>query len=152
MKWRRRSRLLGLPVAGALSGFVAASCAGEPQPSPTASPPMKLSIHNGTTIAVTLVVNGSVIETVPPGGHEDPIKGEPPALPWNVETRSPSGHVLSTLTVHEGDVWQTSLPNGGVVYKGDGARVDLSCGRLDVWSGPPLIGPIFSPGPSGDCA
>lgn len=133
-----------------LVALVAGGCvgrAGELPATTTPSQAMKLSIDNETTIAVTLVVNGSIIETVPPGGYEDPIKGDLPQLPWNVETRSPSGRVLSTLVVHQGDFWQTS---GGA--KGDAVRVDLSCGRLDLWYGPPLLGPAFVPGPSGDRA
>ena len=35
--------------------------------------------------------------------------------------------------------------------KGSGARVDLSCGRLDVWVGPPMHGPFPAPGRPGDC-
>jgi hypothetical protein len=35
--------------------------------------------------------------------------------------------------------------------KGDGNRVDLSCGRIDVWAGPPLLGPAPGPGTPGDC-
>lgn len=126
-------------VLGVMSG-----CAG---PGGSNPPNYKLSIANYTTIAVTLVVNGKVIETVPAGGYQDPIKGELPGLPWNVETRSPSGRVLSRMTVNAGDVWQTTNE-----AKGDAVRVDLSCGRLDVWSGPPLLGPIPGPGQPGDCA
>jgi len=114
---------------------------------------LPLSISNGTSIAVTLVVNGSPIETVPAGAYEDPVKAILPPLPWSIETRSPSGHVLSRLTVQAGDViYTTPDPNGRSSARGDGVRVDLSCGRLDVWSGPPMLGPVFIPGPSGDCA
>jgi hypothetical protein len=113
---------------------------------------MTLNIENDTTIAVTLVVNGKVIEILPAGGYEAPIKAQLPGLPWNVETRSPSGRVLSSMTVSAGDVWETTRPNGAVEQKGDAVRVDLSCGRLDVWSGPPLLGPAPGPGQSGDCA
>ena len=121
-------------------------------PSPS-GPNMTLSIANHTTIAVTVVVNRKVIETVAAGGYEDPIKAELPGLPWEVETRSPGGRVLSSLTVKSGDVWyKTPDASGNSEAKGDAVRVDLSCGRLDVWSGPPLSGPIFSPGPAGDCA
>ena len=144
------SRLPGLILALTLGGCVAGSGTGGAGTTP--NPPMTLSISNGTTIPVSLVVNGSLVETVPPGEYEDPITARLPALPWNVETRSPAGRVLSTLSVHAGDVWQTALPNGGLQMKGDAVRVDLSCGRLDVWSGPPLLGPTFIPGPSGDCA
>jgi len=149
----RRSFVVVVLVAGMLSGCVGAGGANpsSPLPSPS-STPMTLSIENDTTIAVTLVVNGKVIETVPAGGYEDPVKAELPALPWNVETRSPSGRVLSSMTVHAGDVWSTTYPNGNGETKGDAVRVDLSCGRLDVWSGPPLLGPAPDPGPSGDCA
>jgi hypothetical protein len=122
-----------------------------PTPTPIASPPTKLSIYNGTTIVVTLVVNGTVIEIVPPRSREDPITGALPALPWNVETRSPSGRVLSTLVIRQGDYFQTTLPNGDTSTSGDFSRVDLSCGRLDVWQGIEPLGPVFSPGPSGDC-
>ena len=149
----KRSWLVVVVLAGALSG-----CAGAGGASPSSAPPlptgtqMTLSIANYATIAVTLVVNGKVIETVPAGGYEDPIKAELPGLPWSVETRSPSGRVLSSMTVHAGDVWQTTEPNGNGGAKGDAVRVDLSCGRLDVWSGPPLLGPPPGPGQSGDCA
>jgi len=56
------------------------------------------------------------------------------------------------MTVHPGDVWATTGPNGEGREKGDGVRVDLSCGRLDVWSGPPMIGPAPGTGSPGDCA
>lgn len=119
----------------------------------TANPSsMPLSIQNGTTIAVTLVVNGIVVETVAPGGFQDPVTATLPGLPWAIETRSPSGRVLSTLAVRAGDVvYTTPDANGMSSAKGDAVRVDLSCGRLDVWSGPPMLGPAFVPGPPGDC-
>jgi hypothetical protein len=136
-----------------LNGCVGAGGVGPSSAPPSASgTQMTLSVQNGTTIAVTLVVNGKVIETVAAGGYQDPIKAELPGLPWNVETRSPSGRVLSSMTVHAGDVWQTTEPNGNGETKGDAVRVDLSCGRLDVWSGPPMLGPAPGPGQSGDCA
>ncbi len=119
--------------------------------SPTPSP--GLSIANGTTLTVTLVVNGTMVGTFAPGVERDPIPAtDLPALPWNVEARSPSGRVLTSMTVRPGDVWQTSLPNGEGSARGDGARVDLSCGRLDIWSGPPMLGPAPGTGSPGDCA
>jgi hypothetical protein len=111
-----------------------------------------LSISNGTTIAVTLVVNGTVVATIQPGGYEDQVKAGLPALPWSVETRSPSGRVLSRMTVNAGDVvYTTPDASGRSSAKGDGVRVDLPCGRLDVWSGPPMLGPAFSPDMSLSC-
>ena len=103
-----------------------------------------LSISNGTTIPVTLVINGVAIETVAPGDFQDPITAPLPPRPWTIETRSPSGRVLSTLTVSP----DATIDSGA----GRAVRVDLSCGRLDVWAGPPILGPTFDPGPSGDCS
>ena len=109
-----------------------------------ASAPPGLSIANGTTLTVTLVVNGAPLGTFGPGVERDPIPAaDLPALPWHVEARSPSGRVLASMTVRPGDVSVTS---------GDGARVDLSCGRLDIWSGPPMSGPVPGTGSPGDCA
>ena len=142
--------LMAMAVSGCVGGGGASESPATAAPSPTAN--MTLSIANYTTIAVTLVVNGSVVEVVGPGGYQDPIKVALTALPWTVETRSPSGRVLSSMTVRSGDVWQTSYPGGGGAAHGDAVRVDLSCGRIDVWSGPPLLGPPPGPGTSGDCA
>jgi hypothetical protein len=54
--------------------------------------------------------------------------------------------VLVSMIVHDGDV--VAAADGD---KGDANRVDLSCGRLDIWSGPPLLGPAPGPGSPGDC-
>jgi hypothetical protein len=53
---------------------------------------------------------------------------------------SPSGRVLASMTVHPGDVGNMTGPNGQGEARGDGVRVDLSCGRLDIWAGPPMTG------------
>jgi len=142
--------LAAMAVSGCVGSGGTSELPATPAPSPTAT--VALSIANYTTIAVTLVVNGSVVEVVPPGGYQDPIKAALPGLPWTVETRSPSGRVLSSMTVWPGVVWQTSYPNGEGAAHGDAVRVDLSCGRIDVWSGAPLLGPPPGPGTSGDCA
>jgi len=108
-----------------------AGCAGGASPSASTGS-VRLSVANFTTIPVTLVVNGAVIEIVAPGVAEDPGKAPLPPLPWSVETRSPSGRVLSTMTVKPGD---SAGSFGGAV------RADLTCGRLDIWSGPLMAGP-----------
>jgi hypothetical protein len=102
---------------------------------------------------VTLVVNGVVVETIVPGVQEWPVTAPLPDLPREVETRSPSGRVLSTMTVRAGDVvYTTPDANGESSAKGDAVRVELSCGRLDVWSGPPMYGPVVAPpSASDDC-
>jgi hypothetical protein len=106
-----------------------------------------LVVSNQTTLAVTIAVNGTVVRTIQPNAQETLFVKELPALPWAVEARSPSGRVLTSMTVRPGDV---SVTAGQM--KGDAVRVDLSCGRLDIWSGPPLLGPAPGPGTPGDCA
>ena len=110
-----------------------------------------LVVDNQTTLPVTLVVNTAVVRTVGPHTQEIVSTNDLPPLPWLVETRTPSGRALSRLTVRVGDVWETNLPGGGREMNGDAVRVDLSCGRLDMWSGPPLLGPPPGPGTPGDC-
>ncbi len=141
---RRSNWVAGLLVAVlGLAGCAApGSLPSAAVPSPSAAWP-PLSISNGTTIVVTLVVNGAVLVTVAPGVQLDPITAPLPPRPWAIEARSPSGRVLSSMTVKATDYIDR--------YDGDGVRADLSCGRLDIWSGPPMLGPAFVPGPSGDC-
>ena len=55
------------------------------------------------------------------------------------------------MTVRQGDVFNTFNPDGLLVMKGDAVRVDLSCGVLRIWSGPPLLGGVPGPGSPGDC-
>jgi hypothetical protein len=114
-------------------------------------PAAGIGISNGTTLAVTLVVNGSPVGVFALGTDGAIPSSALPPLPWLVEARSPSGRVLTSMTVHSGDVWETSLPNGSHGSQGVGGRADLSCGRLDIWSGPPLLGPMPGPGLPGDC-
>jgi hypothetical protein len=55
-----------------------------------------LGIANGTTLAVSLFVNGQLVGVSPPdalGPTIDP--NSLPALAWTVEARSPTGRVLS---------------------------------------------------------
>ncbi len=150
---RPRAAVALLAVAAVVAGCGVAAPPST-QPSATASPasPLPLSISNQTSIAVTLVVNGTAVGTIQPGGYEDPGAAALPALPWLVETRSPTGRVLSRVTVNAGDVvYTTPAADGHSSARGDAVRVDLPCGRLDVWSGPPLLGPPWSPDHSLSC-
>ncbi len=135
-------RWLGYPLVVAA---LVAACGG-----PTMSPGLTLSVANGTTITVSLVVNGALVTTVAPGVTEDPVKATLPGLPWKVETRSPSGRTLSMMTVKAGDTTATA-DSHGQTWTGDVVRVALSCGRLAVWAGPQIEGPAeWSPEPD-DC-
>lgn len=123
---------------------------------PTALPERVPATHsleagNGTSLTVTLVVNGAALRVVPPGASAAIPVGELPLLPYVVEARSPRGRVLTSMTVHAGDVRETITPNGARQYSSAAVRVDLSCGRLDIWSGFPMLGPLPGPGRPGDC-
>jgi len=116
----------------------------------------KLGISNGTTLTVTIVVNGRTVATAEPEGDRpevDPLTL--PDLPWSVEARTPSGRLLTSMTVKAGDIWTTARPGGAVESSGAFARVDLSCGSLRIWAGDVMpSGPVpASPaGAPGDCA
>lgn len=132
---------------------LAAACSAAPTPAPTMRPAVSLIVSNGTTLAVTIFVNGLVLGVVPVGGGPLPTldSSRLPALPWTVEARSPSGRLLTTMTVQPGDV----VPVASDVHLIPMGRVDLSCGRLTMWagdyapSGPVPASPAGSPG---DCA
>jgi hypothetical protein len=76
---------------------------------------------------------------------------EVPRLPWHVAVRTLSGRELLAFDVGPDSVTSTTGPDGRVEMRGAGARVDLSCGRLDAYAGPPMIGPAPGPGVPGDC-
>jgi hypothetical protein len=138
------NRIVTLVAAVAVAVF-AACATGELPP---------LNVANGTTLQVTLVVNGAPVATFGPGegtpgdGFADPL----PPLPWTVVATTSTGRVLATMTVKPGDVFATTHPDGSTEFGGSGQRVDLSCGRLDLWAGyQPPMGPAPGPGVPGDC-
>lgn len=142
------------PIVAIAVALAVASCQLLDSPSGRIIDPLELSMSNQTTLAITLVVNGQVVGPIAPGAHEDPIDGALlPAPQWHVDARTPTGRVLTTLDVAPGDVWHiTEGPDGRSSSAGKATRVDLSCGRLDIWSGPPMLGPAPpSSFPPGDC-
>lgn len=116
-------------------------------------PPEEMSfvISNGTTIILAVVVNGEDVGTVRDGHQREFGAAVLPPLPWAVEVGSATGRVLVSLAVHAGDVASVKRGDKLTEYRGVGARVDLSCGRIDVYSGPPILGPMPIPGTPGDC-
>jgi hypothetical protein len=148
----KRSATRDITVAGlSLRQFAAVlvisillvGCQGAPGVVPDAE--MQLHVNNGTPLQLLLVVNGRTYP-LPAEGQIDLRASELPPLAWMAEIRTMSGRSLVGLTVRSGDVVQTQASQ-----KGDGARVDLSCGRIDIWSGPPLLGPPPGAGAVGDC-
>ncbi len=161
-----QSRMHPIPAVaiGALLLAAVAGCGGLlPTPDPTDPGPRgaaslddgfgsTIDVSNGTTLAIAIVVNGAVVAHFPPqgGGSIDP--GLLPPLPWEVEARTVSGRRLVGFAVQPGQVTRRTLPDGTTEMVGAGGRADLSCGRLDVTVGPPMIGPAPGAGRPGDCA
>jgi hypothetical protein len=109
--------------------------------------PAEPRVANGTTLTVTLFVNGRSVADVPPGGSESSVSDTAlPPLPWTVEARTSSGRVLAT-----------AFAGTGATGSGQSGRYDfdLTCGRLTIWTGetqPPAPAASGSPGTPGDCA
>jgi hypothetical protein len=104
-------------------------------PIPTPAPPTlqslagPITIRNGTTIPVTVAVNGAVIASEPAGGIAKIATGAVSAPPWTIEARSPSGRVLASLLVGVDDLISDQQSIGDVEY--------LECGELVMWVGGP---------------
>ena len=159
MRTAVRLLVLALAVGSALVGC--SYLPGLPTPAPTpmplgvrvVTPPaqMRLEMNNSTTIPVVLSVNGGAGREVAPGTVANLGQADSGPLPWAAQVRTGSGRVLVDLTVRAGDVWAQENADGSGESKGDGARVDLSCGRIDIWSGSQMNGPAPGPGVPGDC-
>jgi hypothetical protein len=110
-----------------------------------------LNVSNQTSIGVGLFVNGSHVAHLDPHGTLEipPAALSPP--PWHVEARTSADRVLLSLDVGPNPVRRTVLPNGGTSIAGAGIRAELSCGQIDIWIGPPFLGPVPGPGTPGDC-
>ena len=146
------------PAVIVVVAAIAAGCLPSPMQAPKppsmlpVTGPIGLDASNGTKLDVRIVVNGLTVATLAPGSNVEEIpQSEMPPMPWTIEALSPSGRVLTSLVVWPGDVSRALDPSGGDILRGAGARVDLSCGRLDLWVGPPMIGPAPGPGVAGDC-
>jgi hypothetical protein len=148
-----------LAVAGTVAGCSYLPWLPTPAPTPVplgvrvVTPPerMRLEVSNGTTIPVMLTVNGAPGRPIPAGQRADLGLADLGPLPWVAQVRTGSGRVLVEATIRAGDVWSQQNADGSGESKGDGARVDLSCGRIDIWSGTPMMGPAPGPGEPGDC-
>ncbi len=140
----RAAKAVGL----SLVCLVLLACTATPTPAPQRP---YLGVSNGTTLAVTLVVNGQRLAVFPPGGPEPSIDLTAlPPLPWSVRALSPWGRVLTSMQVEPGEI---EGPDSAVHTIPMG-RVDLSCGRITIWAGDyPPSGPVPppSPGTPGDC-
>jgi hypothetical protein len=125
-------------------------CGLTPQPSPvriTLAPSQYvLNIGNDTALTITVTVNGASAVTVAPHAGAELRPANLPTLPWDVRAFSPSGRLLLSLAAHPGDLWREPCAENVLA-----ARVDLSCGRLDIYVTIPVAGPVPGPGKLGDC-
>ena len=140
-----RRHILRIFAAGA---FVASVCGCGSQSSSNLPlsdrPPTThaVQINNGTDLMISVKVNGSEVASVNPRTNVAVAQDDLPPTPWTVTAHTPSHEVIS-FTV-------PSLTGVGNNF-GYGQALTMSCGRLDVFVGPPLLGPAFvSPQPS-DC-
>lgn len=128
---------------------VAACSASGSTQSPTSIPSSTVApveYQNHTPLHLGLFVNGSSVRSIDPSSAGSVEATQLPSQPWTIEVRTTSGRVVASLSVKPGDVKQDVQGS-----QGDGVRVGLSCGSLDLWSGPPLAGPAAGTGQPGDC-
>jgi hypothetical protein len=141
----RLSILAGLVLAAAACGSILPTA-------PSTGPDYALNVNNDTTLALTIMVNGQRISVV---GAKTAAAFQPaglPAMPWLVEAHSSRGRLVLRLGVAVGSVTEGVGPNDEHERGAPGARVDLSCGRLDMYPGDtPTLGPAPGRGVPGDC-
>jgi len=107
---------------------------------------MSLTANNQSDRALELFVNGGKVADVAAMSQLTmPAKDLQP-LPWAAELRLTTGRTLVSLAVASGSVVRQA--NGSL---STGTRVDLSCGRIELWAVIPLGGPPPGPGRPGDC-
>ena len=88
---------------------------------PSLSATWDLHIENGTTRAVTILVDGATVATVPAGQSASIAESTLPAGVWSVLAILSGGKTVLKAQIDR-----------SAASSGSGGRVDLSCGRLDV--------------------
>jgi hypothetical protein len=143
---RSIAAVCALLLAGALVGCGNGSATDAPPLGPVADADMSLTANNESDRALELYVNGGKIADV--GAKSEPtFKAQDlPPLPWTAELRLPTGRTLLALSVTSGSVVRRE--NGS---QSPGIRVDLSCGRIELFAIYPLGGPVPGSGHPGDC-
>ena len=135
-----------LLLAVALIGCGGPGTTDTPPLGPVADADMSLTANNQSDRALELYVNGSKIADVAAKSSPTFRSQDLPPLPWAADLRLPTGRILLSLTVTSGSV--VRLANGS---QSPGSRVDLSCGRIELWAIYPLGGPAPGAGHPGDC-
>lgn len=120
-------------------------------PLETSLAPDPMSVINGTALAVTMFVNGTMIATVPAQSDRKFDPATLPARPWDLEFTTAAGRVLLDYHVEPGWPISTVQPDGSTMITGWGKYADLSCGRLLVLLDGFLPLPAPGKGTPGDC-
>jgi len=142
----RRTRAL---LAFAVLVLFVASCGGgadTPPLGPVADADMSLTANNQSDRALELYVNESKIADIGATSQLTIQAKDLPPLPWDAQLRLPTGRTLLSLTITSGSVVRRE--NG---VQSAGTRVDLSCGRIELYAVTPLGGPAPGSGHPGDC-
>ena len=106
-------------------------------PSPSVGADGNVHVSNGTTLDISIVVNGLSIGTVRAGDEIAIESSRLPGLPWAVEARSPSGRLILPWHVGVGQI-QKALDGTGA----SAATATLTCGVFTI-----RIGAIGDTGP-----
>jgi len=120
-------------------------------PGTTSLEQQPMSVINGTALAVTMFVNGTMMATLP---AQTDRKFDPAALPerpWDLEFTTATGRVVFDYHVEPGWPIRTVQPDGSTMFTGWGNYTDLSCGRLLILLDGSLPLPAPGPGTPGDC-
>ena len=120
-------------------------------PGTTSLEQQPMSVINGTALAVTMFVNGTMMATLP---AQTDRKFDPAALPgrpWDLGFKTAAGRVVLDYHVETGWPTETVQADGSTMLTGWGKYVDLSCGRLLVLLDGFLPLPAPGPGTPGDC-
>lgn len=115
-----------------------------------------LGARNGTTIEVAIVVNNVEIGRLAPGESIDDLQGRAGRRPWLIQLRTiTSGRAVLTMRDDPTEGEPAADANGLAAVNAFLVTVDLSCGRLEAWTGdrsaiaaPPIPD---QPGRPGDC-
>ena len=142
---RWRSVVVAFALVAVLAGCGNTSNDGQPL-GPVPDADMSLTANNTSDRALELYVNGGKIADVAATTSSTFKAQDLPPLPWQAELRLPTGRTLVSLTVTAGSVVRTANGSQSV-----GARVDLSCGRIELYVIYPLLGPPPGNGHPGDC-
>ena len=122
------------------SSVIVAACSGA-SPASSLGPAYDVLVNNATPLNLVVQVNGQRAGSVGPMAQRSISALTLPALPWTVEVDAANGRAILSFPVEADSVSADSGMASAEVIHGAGEFVNLSCGRIDAWVGPPLLGP-----------